>query len=59
MGTHQDGVFGPLPTQINVLVADIVPLATHVDDDSMLPSHEQQINFNKRAQLHGKKVGKT
>ena len=49
--THRDGVFGPLPTQISVPVADIAPLATHVDDDSMLPSHEQQLDFNKRAQL--------
>jgi hypothetical protein len=51
VGTHRDGVFEPLPTRISLPEADIVPLAPHVDDESLLPSHEQQLDFNKSAQL--------
>ena len=35
VGTHRDGVFGPLPTRISLPEADIVPLAPHVDDESL------------------------
>ena len=51
VGSHRDGFFGPLPTQVTMPLADTVPLVTHVDDNSLLPSHEQQLDFNKRAKF--------
>ena len=51
VGAHRDGLYGPLPAQFSFTAEDSAPLAPHVDDESLLPGHEQQLDFNRRAQL--------
>ena len=51
VGAHHNGLYGPLPDQFSFTAEDSAPLAPHVDDESLLPDHEQQLDFNKRAQL--------